>query len=142
MSIPVTPEILATSRRFDQDMRDLYAEPGTVLKQWVVDARANSQWANATCPRVIVPMHRDNTGFDCRNAGRDVPWHHLNHDSCYECNDLMDKHAGDLDIAAWIMERAVRPPVCADHSKLSDLVASPLPSMRDNPLMQWVMARK
>lgn len=125
---------------FDQMMRDMYARPGEVIKQYVVDMGRESEWERETCPRVTVPVHDDNTGLQCRNS-YSSQWSYLDHDCCYVCNDLYRAHAGDMDIAAWRMERALRPPICADKTKLSDQIAPPLPSMRDNPIFQALKKR-
>lgn len=116
-------------------MKDLYPGPGTTVKQWVVDTWRESRWERETCPVVSVPLHDDNCGCQCRNAGQ-TRWLYLAHDSCYYCNDLYDAHVGDLDIAAWQMERASRPPICADPDRLSDEIGPPLPILRDNPVLK------
>lgn len=106
-------------------LRDLFPMPGTRLKQWVVDLREQAMWDLATCPVLRVPAHDDNTGLPCRNSGA-APWSALAHDCCRACNYLRDLHSGDLDVAAWQMRRAARPPICGDKGKLSDELEPPL----------------
>lgn len=71
----------------DSWMREMYALPGTQLKQWVVDLRRASAWERETCPLVLSPAHNDNTGAECRNSGA-AQWFHLDHDCCDACCDL------------------------------------------------------
>lgn len=106
---------------YDDMMRDLHPIPGTRLKQYVVDMRRDQAWTRATCPRVDVPAHDDNTGLRCRNR-LSVIWDALDHDACGVCNDLMDVTRQREDVAAWRVERAARPAPCADRTAISDQV--------------------
>lgn len=105
-------------------VRDLFALPGTRLKQWVVDVRRERAWEHRTCPRVLTSVHNDNTGLKCRNSG-EVSWADLDsHDCCHECNDLAGMTVDRADVAAWLALKVERPLICADREQLSDEVAS------------------
>lgn len=39
---------------------------------------------------VDMPPHNDNTGAPCRNRGA-TPRSHLDHDSCYTCNEALER---------------------------------------------------
>src|SRR6201994_5208533 len=82
---------------FDSTLKDMYPGEGKVIKQWVIDMWREAEWERETCPKVNVHPHEDNCGCSCRNVGS-TQWSYLDHDSCYECNDLQDARAGDLDI--------------------------------------------
>lgn len=110
-----------TLASFDSTLKDLYPLPGQRLKQWVVDDRRETAWANETAPRVYLRGHDDNTLLPCRNAG-DVRYHDLDHDACDVCGALHEAFAREPRVKAWIEAKAARPPVCADRSKLSDEV--------------------
>jgi hypothetical protein len=118
----------------DSLFKDMYAQPGQRLKQWVVDQRRESKWENETCPKVSVPQHDDNTGASCRNGGDAVPWTYLSHDCCGLCEDFGDEAAKRDDVIAWRAEKAKRPPIETDHSKLSDEVQADYGSF-SHPLM-------
>ena len=117
----------------DALLKDMYPLPGTPLKQWVVDQRRESQWESETCPRFTLAEHEDNAGTECRNSLASVPWTHLEHDWCYFCGDLHGRYEKTPEVQAWLAEKAKRPPVCADRSKLSGEVQADYPSMRPHP---------
>jgi hypothetical protein len=104
----------------DAILRDMYPTPGERLKQWVVDSRREAKWEGETCPQFDVPEHYDNTGAPCRNGGERVPWTHLSHDCCSDCCDMHDNHSELPSVQSWLAEKAERPPVEPDRSKLSD----------------------
>lgn len=143
---------------FDRTLRDLYAAPGTRIKQWVVELRREQAWAAKTCPRIDVPEHIDNcmplgwdVGFDseygppiggravCRNVGS-TQWTHLDHDSCHTCGDLHEATRSRPDVAAWIALRALRPPITSDREALSDEVAPAL-ELRGHPAIVALTGR-
>lgn len=124
---------------YNEVLKDMYPLPGTRVKQWVVDMRRESAWERETCPRVQVFGHPDNTGVECRNVGS-APWSYLSHDCCSVCNDLLDAVGGRADMAAWTAERAARPPIEQDRSKLSDEV-EPAHEMRAHPLLELIPRR-
>lgn len=101
--------------------KDMYPAAGTRLKRWVVDRRREAAWERDTCPKVHVGGHDDNTGASCRNAGL-VPWAYLDHDCCEVCCDLHERLSARTDVAAWLDEKAKRPPIESDRTKLSDEV--------------------
>jgi hypothetical protein len=125
---------MATITSMDQLFRDMYPLPGTRLKQWVVDSRRERAWEVQTCPRVVVPVHDDNTGLECRNARSTVAWTDLNHDCCGECNELMEATESRDDVSAWLAEKAKRPPIEQDRTKLSDEVEPE----REHPTYTWL----
>jgi hypothetical protein len=128
----------------DSWMRDMYALPGTRLKQWVVDARLAAAWERETCPLVLTERHNDNTGTECRNSGA-AQWMHLEHDCCSECDDLHEATRTRADVVAWLFERErfrAEHPVCADRDKLSDEVQADLPSIGEHPFIKAINARK
>lgn len=102
--------------------RDMYPAPGDRIKQWVVDYRREAAWESETCPRVAVPEHKDNTGAECRNSSCSASWTYLDHDCCYVCNELQEATQDREDVQAWLAEKAKRPPVEQDRTKLSDEV--------------------
>jgi hypothetical protein len=106
----------------DAIFKDRYATPGTFLKRYVVEERQLREWERATCPRVEVLDHDDNTGTGCRNVG-DRPWVHLDHDCCLVCNDLQAATASRPDVSAWCALKAERPPITTDREALSDEIA-------------------
>ena len=111
-----------TLTRFDQLLKDSFPLPGTPLKQYVVDRRREAEWERETCPRFTPAEHEDNTDIECRNSMTSVPWTHLAHDCCYFCNDLGERYEKTPEIQAWLAEKAKRPPVEQDLSKLSNEV--------------------
>lgn len=103
-------------------LKDHYPLPGERIKQYVVDMRRESKWERDTCPAFDVAEHEDNTGASCRNVPR-APWHDLEqHDCCYVCNDQADSLREGPSVQAWLAEKARRPPIETDKSKLSDEV--------------------
>lgn len=59
-------------------------------------------WEAATCPRVEIAEHNDNTGARCRHSGG-APWAHLDdHDACMLCNDRAAATALRADVLDWI----------------------------------------
>lgn len=122
-------------------LKDMYPLPGERIKQYVVDMRRNDLWERATCPRVDVEVHDDNCGSTCRNVGR-TPWSHLAHDACATCNELMDELAVQPGIIAWALERARRPPIEQDRSKLSDEIEPDSPLMQSNPFFTITRGQK
>lgn len=126
---------------FDAAMKDRYPLPGTRIKQYVVDERKDMAWERATCPRVPVAAHDDNTGAQCREAG-DVLWRDLSHhDCCGICNDLAEANAGRADVAAWLAERESRPKPCADRSQLSEEIAPDF-TLRDSPMLKFIRGQR
>lgn len=115
--------------------KDMYAAPGTRLKQWVVDARREDAWERETCPVFEVPEHEDNTGMPCRNEGV-TRWTWLDHDCCNDCNDRGTALRDDPSVQAWIAEKAKRPPIEADRSKLSDEVQPDYPAITIHPWLK------
>lgn len=106
---------------FDGLIRDMYALPGTRLKQWVVEQRREDAWERETCPRFDMPSHLDNTEGDCRNGGTAAYWTWLaHHDCCETCNDAGERERSNPVVAAWLDEKAARPPVTSDRDALSD----------------------
>lgn len=108
----------------DEEMRDLYPMPGTRLKQWVVDQRRERAWELATCPRLAVSDHLDNTGAQCRSRG-DVPWCDLDdHDCCEICNSIAEQSITTVAVDEWLIEACNRPSPCVDRDVYSDEVAT------------------
>jgi hypothetical protein len=129
---------------FDVSMRDMYALPGTQLKQWVVDARREAAWERDTCPLVLTETHNDNTGIQCRNSGA-AQWMHLEHDCCSECDDLHEATRTRPDVVAWLASREryrAEHPICEDRDRLSDEVQADLPSIRENSFIKALNVRK
>lgn len=138
--MPSTMNVVA----FDSYMRDMYAPPGTQLKQWVVDVRRISAWERETCPLVLTEPHNDNTGAQCRNSGS-AQWYHLEHDCCSECDDLHEVTRTRADVVAWLAAREryrSEHPVCDDHDKLSDEVEPEWPILRNHPFIKAINASK
>lgn len=121
-------------------IKDMYPRPGERIKQWVVDAQREYQWELETCPRFFVHRHIDNTGLECRNAGP-TPWIHLNHDCCYTCGDMHGLFSVRPETVEWVHEKAKRPPIETDRSKLSDEIA-PDTSMTEHPMLAAFKERK
>lgn len=129
---------------FDQVMKDHYPRAGEQLKQYVADARREDAWQNETAPSVFVSGHNDNTLVPCRNSG-DVRYHELDHDACDICGALHAAFAREPRIKVWLDEKAKRPPICGDRTKLSDEVAPGVPGqdingmrMRIHPMFKVV----
>ncbi len=128
-----TPQLFISYTSFNDTLKDYYPLPGTRLKQYVVDTHRENDWERETCPRVDVASHDDNTELPCRNSGN-VQWSYLAHDCCGFCCELHDETAERPDIAAWRAEKAARPPIESDRSRLSDEIAPDL-SSRSHPLL-------
>jgi hypothetical protein len=120
--------------------KDLYPEPGTRIKQWVVELQREQAWERETCPRIESPPHRDNTDLDCRNVPT-ATWLDLaHHDCCWDCNDFAERLADRPDIAEWRALRAARPPITSDREALSDEIAPNL-ELRDHPIFAAMRRR-
>jgi hypothetical protein len=118
----------------DAILGDMYAAPGTRLKQWVVDMRREHAWQDETCPRVFVVAHTDNTGDLCRNNGQ-TRWYEIDeHDCCTHCSTFAK--LTEYRVSEWLFERARRPPICADREKLSDEIQEDI-SLRENPFFAF-----
>lgn len=115
--------------------KDMYPQPGERIKQWVVDTRREDQWEQKTCPRFETSEHDDNTGIECRNSASKVPWTHLEHDCCNECCSMHEHFQRDAVVRTWLDEKAKRPPICEDRSKLSDEIARD-PSVTEHPSLK------
>ena len=113
-------------------MKDFYPLPGTRLKQYVVDQYREAAWERETCPRFDVEEHDDNTGLRCRNEGP-TPWTYLDHDCCHDCGDRHTALRDGPSVRAWLEEKAKRPPIESDRTKLSDEIARDL-SLKENPV--------
>lgn len=116
-----------------ETMRDFYPRAGERLKQYVVDMRRENAWESATCPRVDLAGHEDNTGARCRNEGPTL-WTHLDHDCCETCGRRHIFERSRSDITAWIVLRDARPPIEADHANLSDEI-EPDRSLEPHPML-------
>lgn len=128
---------------FDSWMREMYAAPGTQLKQWVVDTRRHLAWDRETCPLVLSETHNDNTGTQCRNSGV-AQWYHLEHDCCSECDDLHEAARTRPDVVAWLAAREkfrAEHPVCDDRDKLSDEIQEDF-SIADSPFLKALGDRR
>lgn len=122
----------------DSTLKDVYALPGTRLKQWVVDMGREQKWRLETCPRFRMPVHDDNTGGSCRESGELAMWSHLaNHDCCGECNDMAEAVASTPEVVAWSAARDARPPICQDHTLLSDEIQEDY-AMTENPMLKML----
>lgn len=130
----MTSKSISSLSTFDSLYKDLYPRSGDRIKQWVVDSRNEREWVMATCPRIPVAAHNDNTGLDCRNVGSAI-WMDLAHDCCEHCCDLHDALAARPDVVAWLTEHAARPPGCTDRSVLSDEIAPDMGKM-GHPLFE------
>lgn len=124
----------------DAILKDVYAPPGTRLKQWVVNVRTVHAWEDETAPRVHVPRHNDNTGVECRNVGQSL-WSHLStHDCCSTCNDMADSTATP-EILAWDAERKRRyDEAMKDRETLSDEIQPDL-SLGEHPMLKFITGR-
>lgn len=122
----------------DAVFKDLYPRPGERIKQWVVDLRKEEEWIRATCPKVDIADHDDNTGAWCSNSGRSSWYDMLHHNCCTTCNDMAWSTKMRVDITAWRVELSARPPCCTDRSVLSDEVAEDM-SLAENPLYKLVL---
>lgn len=133
---------ISTLESFNRALKDVYARPGERLKQWVVDTHRENEWESETCPRFQIPEHEDNTdegtGMLCSSVGL-TQWRYLDHHACSICGVLHRFTANDPRVVAWLAEKAKRPPIEADHSKLSDEIAPDL-ALADNPV--FAMLRK
>lgn len=108
-----------------QTFKDMYPPSGGLIKQWVVDLRREHEWERETCPAITVATHEDNTGLTCRNSTEPTGttlYCFLHHDCCEVCDDLADSLAERADIAAWLAEKAKRPPIEQDRTKYSNEV--------------------
>lgn len=115
--------------------KDMYPQPGERIKQWVVDSRREDEWERDTCPRFETSEHEDNTGIECRNSASKVLWTHLDHDCCSDCCSMYEALAVDYSVTAWLAEKAKRPPIEADRTKLSDEIQEDW-AMREHPLLK------
>jgi len=129
--------VSSTLESFNDALKDLFALPGSRLKQWVADERREIAWENATCPRFTQSEHDDNCDTECRNSMESVPWTHLNHDCCHFCGDMHERLRADAGVVAWLAEKAKRPPVETDRTKYSDEIDPDQPaSLTDHPLLR------
>lgn len=121
-----------TIEAFDATLKDMYPRPGDRIKQWVVDLRGEQKWESETCPKFDVADHKDNTGARCRNSGELVPWTYLEHDCCDGCCNMHEYVRESPSVQTWLTEKANRPPIEQDRTKLSNEIA-PDPSFTLNP---------
>lgn len=134
---------------FDATMRDMYAAPGTRLKQWVVDMRREDEWERETCPKLAVPHHYDECDdieaasgelYPCANVGP-TSWRTLCLTDCRFCDGFAQAAQCLPEMLAWFAAKAERPPVCADHDLLSDEVQEDV-SLRDHPLFSFLKVKR
>lgn len=109
---------------FDATVRDRYPVPGERIKQYVVDERRESAWADATCPTVTVIPHQttnvDGEDIDCISG--DVQWHRLD-SGCLVCTAVQAATREIDRVRRWLAAKGSRPPICSDRDKLSDELA-------------------
>lgn len=132
-----------TVTSMDATLKDLYAEPGARLKQWVVDTRRHDAWQRKTCPRLFMPPHDDNTGMPCCDGGLKALWRDLaRHDCCYHCNDRAEGVKDEPRIVAWVAEDAIRnAEITKDRSILSDEIQEDY-ALRDGPIARLLTGAK
>lgn len=119
-------------------LKDLYPQPGSRIKQWVVEDRAVRAWERDTCPRYAVPAHDCDDGVQCPSSGC-TQFIDILHAECDSCSELADKLRAAPEVAAWWAEYRTRhDSITADHSLLSDEIAPPLANMRENPFFAAV----
>jgi hypothetical protein len=116
-------------------MKDLHPLPGTVLKQWVVDHRRELDWEDATCPKFQQPEHLDDTLYFCATQYSPIAWNRLDGYECQVCEDAYERLRSHPLVVAWLAEKAKRPPIESDRSKLSTEVAPDFSYNSDHPLM-------
>lgn len=122
--------------------RDMYPRAGERIKQWVVDQRKQTEWGQATCPRVGIAGHNDNTGDWCRNSGAGARWIDMEgHDCCGECNDMAEHTRMRPDIVAWLAERDARPKPTSDRTLLSDEIAPDI-ALTDHPMLRMLGGKR
>lgn len=126
-------------------LKDRYRQPGDPIKQYVLDENREWEWERATCPRFNVDPH-DRPGCElhgdpdcahchtltnlCPNEG-ETTLLQLRDTGCDRCNELYEASLLLPSTVAWLAEKAARPPIEQDRSKLSDQVEPerPLPVM-------------
>lgn len=109
---------------FDATMKDFYPLPGERIKQYVVDMRREDTWCDETAPVIHVESHGNNDGDLCARIGK-TQWHILQRShGCDRCSDIADAERESASVKEWLAEKAKRPPICADRTKLSDEVAA------------------
>lgn len=129
--------------------KDHYPQPGERIKQYVVDERRERAWEEQTAPRFNVDPH-DREGCQlhddpeceyckvlthaCPCAGESSLLE-LRDADCDVCNALYEKSLSEPRVIAWFAEKAKRPPICEDRTKLSDEVESEHPSLAMHPLL-------
>ncbi len=131
-----------TLSTFDADMKDIYAVPGTRLKQWVVALRDDQEWEREACPSIDdVREHLNDSGSACSNHGR-VQWRILDDHECQVCRDVSERFASRPDVEAFLRECAARGAKrsAIDRSLVSDEVQPDL-SLRDSPLFSFLRGR-
>jgi len=125
--------------------KDYYPMPGERIKQYVVDGRRETAWERETCPKFKIAGHVDNCddgrGYStCFNAGM-VTWDALvSHPHCETCNDFGETLRDDARVLSWLAEKARRPPIEPDRSKLSDEV-EPDRSLELHPILKGLLPR-
>jgi hypothetical protein len=124
----------------NETLKDFYPLAGTRLKQYVVDTRRELDWERETCPTFEVPEHDDNTGATCRNAYGPTSWEQLDHGACSICGVLRRFISNDARVVAWVAEKASRPPIESDRTKLSDEI-EPERALEPHPMLA-MLARK
>lgn len=127
----------STLTSVSETLKDFYPLPGARIKQYVVDTRRENAWALETCPRFDIDKHQhEDNGWDYTFGGTHN-WLHLGQQSCDTCEALYDKLESTPEVQAWLAEKAARPPIEPDHTKLSDEIAEDV-AMREHPLMAMV----
>ena len=118
-----------------QTMKDFYPLPGERLKQYVVDTNREYAWEEATCPVVDVPTHHHSSdGEGSFEFDGELRWTLLARMDCDFCENLYYSLRDTPAVKAWLAEKAKRPPVEPDRTKLSDQIAPEWPAMREHPM--------
>lgn len=124
----------ATLMSVSATLKDFYPLPGTRIKQYVVDTQREREWQEKTCPRVTVPDHQHWRDDDppIVECGGEFNWLWLSYQSCDFCENLYYELRDTPAVQAWFVEKAKRPPIESDRTKLSDEIAPDL-AMREQP---------
>lgn len=126
----------------DSVLKDLYPQPGSRIKRWVVEDRAVDAWVRETCPRYAVPTHDCDDGVQCPSSGC-TQFIDILHAECDACSELADRLRELPEVIAWYAEYRTRhAAITADHSLLSDEIAPPLGNMARNPLLKLISRRQ